>query len=143
MKRLKVNKWMTYSLMICVICLLNSGAAGYEDVNECLIDPCPKGYECLNIEGGYICRDPVTGDATVYKVSYVVYVPSNDVALLTVDLNPGNSWYCVFLNQETGETGWVFNDNPDAFYTYRRLFYIFKCFIMKYLTYINVNKDLV
>ncbi len=76
------------------------------------------------------CYDNLKNSAIVNsvdmrKVSYVAYVPSNNVALLTVDLNPGNNWYCVFLNQETGETGWVYNDNPDAFYTYRRLFYDF------------------
>lgn len=48
----------------------SSGTAGYEDVNECLIDPCPEGYECLNIEGGYICRNPVTGEATIHQVFY-------------------------------------------------------------------------
>ena len=49
--------------------------------------------------------------------------PEKDVALLTVDINPGNNWYCVFLNQETGETGWVYNDDPDAFCTYKGLLY--------------------
>lgn len=57
------------------------------------------------------------------KVSYVAYVPSNNVALLTVDLNPGNDWYCVFLNQLTGETGWVYNPDKTDFYTYKQMFY--------------------
>lgn len=59
------------------------------------------------------------------KVSYVAYVPESDVAFLTVDLHPGNNWYRVFLNQETGETGWIYDENEENFYTYRRLFYKF------------------
>ena len=31
--------------------------------------------------------------------------------------------YCVFLNQETGETGWVYNPDKKAFMTYKGLFY--------------------
>lgn len=57
------------------------------------------------------------------KVSYITYVPSEKLALLTVDLDPGNDWYCVFINQETGEKGWVYNDDDTSFMTYRRLFY--------------------
>ena len=57
------------------------------------------------------------------KVSYITYIPSEKLALLAVDLDPGNDWYCVFINQETGEKGWVYNDDKYAFTTYRRLFY--------------------
>ncbi len=70
-------------------------------------------------------KSAIVNSVDMRKVSYVAYVPSENVALLTVDLNPGNDWYCVFLNQETGETGWVYNDSPNAFYTYRKLFYTF------------------
>ncbi len=68
-------------------------------------------------------KSAIINSIDMRKVSYVAYVPSNNVALLTVDLNPGNDWYCVFLNQETGETGWVYNNTPNAFSTYRTLFY--------------------
>ncbi len=70
-----------------------------------------------------IKKTAIVNSIDMRKVSYVAYVPVNDVALLTVDLNPGNDWYCVCLNQETGETGWVYNDNKTDFYTYKRLFY--------------------
>ncbi len=70
-----------------------------------------------------IKKSAIVNSIDMRKVSYVAYVPSNNVALLTVDLNPGNDWYCVFLNQETGETGWVYNDDKNAFMTYRGLFY--------------------
>lgn len=68
-------------------------------------------------------KSAIVSTIDMRKVSYVAYVPENNVAFLTVDLHPGNNWYRVFLNQETGETGWVYNDNDDDFYTYRRLFY--------------------
>lgn len=68
-------------------------------------------------------KSAIVNTIDMRKVSYVAYVPENDVAFLTVDLNPGNNWYCVYLNQETGETGWVYNENDDDFFTYRRFFY--------------------
>lgn len=70
-----------------------------------------------------IKRSAIVNTVDIRKVSYVAYVPSNNVALLAVDLNPGNDWYCVFLNQETGETGWVYNPDKKSFMTYRNLFY--------------------
>ena len=70
-----------------------------------------------------IKRSAIVNTVDIRKVSYVAYVPSNNVALLSVDLNPGNDWYSVFLNQETGETGWVYNPDKRAFMTYRNLFY--------------------
>ncbi|MCD7740114.1 MAG: hypothetical protein LUH11_02050, partial [Candidatus Gastranaerophilales bacterium] len=70
-----------------------------------------------------IKKSAIVNSIDMRKVSYIEYVPSNNVALLTVDLNPGNNWYNVFLNQETGETGWVYNDDKNAFLTYKGLFY--------------------
>lgn len=70
-----------------------------------------------------IKRSAIVNTVDMRKISYVAYVPSNNVALLAVDLNPENDWYCVFLNQETGETGWVYNPDKKAFMTYRGLFY--------------------
>ena len=64
-----------------------------------------------------IKRSAIVNTVDIRKVSYVAYVPSNNVALLAVDLNPGNDWYSVFLNQETGETGWVYNPDKRAFMT--------------------------
>lgn len=68
-------------------------------------------------------KSAIVNSIDMRKVSYVAHVPSNNVALLTVDQNPGNNWYNVYLNQETGETGWVYNDIPNAFLTYKELFY--------------------
>lgn len=70
-----------------------------------------------------IKKSAIVNSIDMRKVSYIAYIPSNNVALLTVDLNPENNWYNVYLNQETGETGWVYNDSPNAFLTYRGLFY--------------------
>ncbi len=75
----------------------------------------------VNYDG--LKKSAIVNSVDMRKVSYVAYVPDSDVALLTVDLNPGNDWYCVFLDQTTGETGWVYNDNKSDFYTYRRMFY--------------------
>ena len=70
-----------------------------------------------------IKKSAIVNTIDMRKVSYVAYIPSNNIALLTVELNRGNDWYCVYLNQQTGETGWVYDDNPDNFMTYRGLFY--------------------
>lgn len=75
----------------------------------------------VNYDG--LKKSAIVNSVDMRKVSYVAYVPDSDVALLTVDLNPGNDWYCVFLDQSTGETGWVYNDNKSDFYTYRQMFY--------------------
>ena len=56
-------------------------------------------------------------------VSFAAFVPETHTALLTVDENRENGWYKVFINQKTGQSGWVYNDNPDDFYTYKRLMY--------------------
>jgi hypothetical protein len=69
-----------------------------------------------------IKKSAIVSTLDMRKISYVAHVPSNNIALLTVDLNPENNWYCVFLDQETGETGWVY-DEDNNFYTYRQLFY--------------------
>lgn len=68
-------------------------------------------------------KSAIVNTIDMRKVSYVAHVPENDVALLTVDLAPGNDWYCVCLNQETGEFGWIYDDDKSAFMTYRQLFY--------------------
>lgn len=75
----------------------------------------------VNYDG--IKRSAIVNTIDMRKVSYVAYVPSESVALLTVDLNPGNDWYCVFLDQGTGETGWVYHKNKRDFYTYKQMFY--------------------
>ncbi len=75
----------------------------------------------VNYDG--IKRSAIVNTIDMRKVSYVAYVPSENIALLTVDLNPGNDWYCVFLDQGTGETGWVYHKNKRDFYTYKQMFY--------------------
>ncbi len=70
-----------------------------------------------------IKKSAIVNTIDMRKVSYVAYVPSNNVALLTVESNPENDWYNVYINQETGETGWVYNDDKTAFLTYKNLFY--------------------
>ncbi len=70
-----------------------------------------------------IKKSAIVNTLDMRKISYVAYVPSNNVALLTVDLNPGNNWYCVFINQSTGETGWVYTEDENSFMTYKDLFY--------------------
>lgn len=88
-----------------------------------------------------IKRSAIVNTVDIRKVSYVAYVPSNNVALLAVDLNPGNDWYCVFLNQETGETGWVYNPDRKAFMTYRNLFYRYgKKYGLRFFNDLNENE---
>ena len=65
----------------------------------------------------------IVKSSDMHKYSYIAYIPSSDVAFLTVENNLGNGWYNVYINQQTGETGWVYNENEDDFYTYRTLFY--------------------
>lgn len=75
----------------------------------------------VNYDG--IKKSAIVNTIDMRKISYVAYVPSNDVALLAVDMNPLDNWYQVYLNQSTGEMGWVYCENPDSFYTYRQMFY--------------------
>ena len=70
-----------------------------------------------------IKKSAIVNTIDMNRISYIAYVPSNNVALLTVESNPGNNWYCVYLNQSTGETGWIYNEDETAFMTYRNLFY--------------------
>lgn len=77
----------------------------------------------VNYEG--IKKSAIVNTIDMRKISYVTYIPSEQIALLTVESNIGNGWYNVYLNQETGETGWIYTDEPNAFYTYKSLFYAF------------------
>ncbi len=70
-----------------------------------------------------IKKTAIVNTIDMRKISYVAYVPENNVALLTVVLAPGYDWYCVVLNQETGETGWIYSEDKSSFMTYRNLFY--------------------
>lgn len=68
-------------------------------------------------------KSAIVNTIDMRKVSYVAYVPSNDVALLAVDMNPLDNWYRVYLNQSTGEMGWVYCEDRESFYTYKQIFY--------------------
>ena len=68
-------------------------------------------------------KSAIVRSTNMQKISYIAYVPSNNVALLPVDMNADDNWYSVYLNQKDGQMGWVYNDNPSDFYTYKDLFY--------------------
>jgi len=70
-----------------------------------------------------IKKSAIVNRLDMRKISYIAHVPSENIALLAVDLAPGNNWYSVYINQETGETGWVYTEDENAFMTYRTLFY--------------------
>ncbi len=77
----------------------------------------------VNYEG--IKKSAIVNSIDMRKVSYVTYIPSANIALLTVEASNPDGWYNVYLNQETGETGWVYSNDNSAFYTYKSLFYTF------------------
>lgn len=68
-------------------------------------------------------RSAIVNSVDMRNVSYIAFVPSSGVALLSVDDISENGWYRVFINQKTGETGWVKEDDETAFMTYKDLFY--------------------
>jgi len=70
-------------------------------------------------------KSAVVRSTKVKEIFYITHIPSADIALLAVDMNEENGWYKVFIDQKTGETGWVYVDSADAFYTYKKLFYKF------------------
>lgn len=71
-----------------------------------------------NIKKTAIVKSPYTK-----PISYITYVPTEKIALLAVESDNGDNWYNIFLNQQTGETGWIYNENPNNFMTYKNLFY--------------------
>lgn len=75
----------------------------------------------VNYDG--IRRSAIVDRMNMRNISYVAYLPSENIALLTVDYQSDNGWYSVYLNQLTGETGWVHTDDKDSFMTYRGIFY--------------------
>lgn len=70
-------------------------------------------------------RTAVLKSNNMKNMSYITYIPSENIALLTVDSFKDDGWFLVFLNQETGEKGWIFNPDMNSFYTYKSLFYTF------------------
>lgn len=85
--------------------------------------PTPESHILREVNYEDIKRSAIVNTVDMRKVSYVAYVPSQNIALLTVDVDPGNNWYCVYLDQQTGETGWVYNEDKSSFMTYKELFY--------------------
>ncbi len=77
----------------------------------------------VNYEG--LKKSAIVNSIDMRKVSYVTYIPSENIALLTVEASTPTGWYNVYLNQETGETGWIYVNDNSAFYTYKSLFYTF------------------
>ncbi len=75
----------------------------------------------VNYEG--LEKSSIVNRTDMRKVSYVAYVPSENIALLAVERQNEGNWYSVYLSQKTGVLGWVYNDNENDFYTYRSLFY--------------------
>lgn len=77
----------------------------------------------INYEG--IKKSAIVNTIDMRKNPYITYIPSEKIALLTVEASVGNGWYNVYLNQQTGETGWIYCEDEESFYTYKSLFYTF------------------
>ena len=82
-----------------------------------------KNSKIIKQENNIIKKSSIVRSSGNKKMSYIAYVPSNNIALLAVDYDGGNHWYSVYTNQATGEKGWVYDENDSDFYTYREMFY--------------------
>ncbi len=86
-------------------------------------------------------KSAIVNSMDMRTVSYIVYVPSENTALLPVETDNGDNWYNIYINQRTGKTGWVYCENSENFYTYKQLFYIYgKKFGIKFFNDLNENE---
>ena len=53
---------------------------------------------------------------------FVAMVRPKKIAMMTVETEKGDGWFEVYINQRTGETGWVYDKGTTDFYTWRGLF---------------------
>lgn len=77
----------------------------------------------VNYDG--VKKSSIINKTDMRKISYVAFIPSENIAFLTVEHQSEGDWYSVYLNQKTGVLGWVHNDDENSFYTYKSLFYKF------------------
>lgn len=54
----------------------------------------------------------------------IAYVPSKNIALATVETNREDGWFEIYYDQRNGKTGWVKQNNPDSFKTWKDVFYL-------------------
>lgn len=92
----------------------------------CVYESPDKNSEIIyRADGSAKKRTAILKSTREQKVSYLAYFPSSNAVFLPVDTDEGNGWYKVYLDQKTGRTGWVFDEDEDAFFTYKRLFYTY------------------
>lgn len=70
-----------------------------------------------------IRKSSIVNSTSTTRVSYLAFIPSSNIALLAVDMDLGNNWYNVIINQVTGETAWIYSNEKNNFMTYKTLFY--------------------
>ncbi len=59
------------------------------------------------------------------KNIFIALKSQDKIAFLTVETEQGDGWYEVYINQRTGETGWVYDSEKKDFYTWRGLFTLY------------------
>ena len=67
----------------------------------------------------------MNGHTTSHKTTYIAMKKKPAVALIAVETERGDGWYEIYLNQRTGEKGWVYDKNKKDFYTWRGLFTLY------------------
>lgn len=77
----------------------------------------------VNYDG--LKKSAIVSTLDMRKISYVAYVPENNVAMLPVYMNNGDNWYGIYINQDKDEIGWIYCEDKNQFYTYKKLFYEF------------------
>ncbi len=59
------------------------------------------------------------------KNIFIALRKQQNIALITVETEQGDGWYEVYINQRTGETGWVYDEDTKDFHTWRGLFTLY------------------
>ena len=55
------------------------------------------------------------------KDTFIALRKQEKIAFLTVETAQEDGWYEVYINQKKGETGWVYDNNQNDFYTWKWL----------------------
>lgn len=83
-------------------------------------DETSRVIKTVNYEELY--QGAIINNSTNMGNTVVAYVPSQKVALVTVESNPETGWFEIYYDQKNGLTGWV-QTNLSDFKTWRSAFY--------------------
>lgn len=84
-------------------------------------DECSRVLKTVNYER--IKNSAIMEDTSGMENTLIAYVPTKNVALVTVETNNEDGWFEIYYDQKNGLTGWVYLNEIRNFRTWRETLY--------------------